>query len=115
MVLTRLNVFKVLRRRVGLLPVCSVRYENGPDLDIGNSPVLHSLPDGGSIVVAGTKDGKVFALEPDKRAPCYRAAGCGGSIASIGPTIANGMLFIGSGYGVISGNVGNVLPALGIE
>ncbi len=39
----------------------------------------------------------------------------GGSIASIGPTIANGMLFIGSGYGVICGNTGNVLLAFGIE
>ena len=41
--------------------------ENGPDLDIGNSPVLRQLPDGKSIVVAGTKDGKVFALDPDKK------------------------------------------------
>jgi len=41
--------------------------ENGPDLDIGNSPVLHLLPSGKSIVVAGTKDGKVFALDPDKK------------------------------------------------
>ena len=39
----------------------------------------------------------------------------GGSIASIGPTIVNGMLFIGSGYGVISGNTGNVLLAFGVE
>jgi polyvinyl alcohol dehydrogenase (cytochrome) len=40
---------------------------NGPDLDIGNSPVLHTLPGGKSIVVAGTKDGKLFALDPDKK------------------------------------------------
>src|ERR1700683_499014 len=198
--------------------------DNGPDLDIGNSPVLHSLPGGKSIVVAGTKDGKVFALDPDKKGavvwqtkvadnppgtPMFRLSGIvwggafdekaayygatgggitaiqlttgeklwqkslaepgkrvnngaaatalpgvvfiagtdgklhalatadgseiwsyatsrsfdtvnkveakGGSIASIGPTIANGMLFIGSGYGVISGNVGNVLLAFGVE
>jgi polyvinyl alcohol dehydrogenase (cytochrome) len=198
--------------------------ENGPDLDIGNSPVLHSLPGGKSIVVAGTKDGKLFALDPDKKGavvwqtkvsenppgtPLFRLSGIvwggafdekaayygitgggitaiqlttgerlwnkplaeagkrvnngaaatampgvvfiagtdgklhalatadgseiwsydtsrsfdtvnkveakGGSIASIGPTIANGMLFIGSGYGVIGGNVGNVLLAFGVE
>ncbi len=198
--------------------------ENGPDLDIGNSPVLHSLPGGKSIVVAGTKDGKLFALDPDKKgavvwnthvvdnppnAPVFRLSGIvwggafdekaayygltgggitaiqlttgeklwnkplaepgkrvnngaaatamegvvfiagtdgvlhalksadgteiwsyntsrsfdtvnkveakGGSIASIGPTIADGMLFIGSGYGVISGNTGNVLLAFGVE
>jgi polyvinyl alcohol dehydrogenase (cytochrome) len=198
--------------------------ENGPDLDIGNSPVLHSLPGGKSIVVAGTKDGKLFALDPDKKGavvwqtkvvdnppgtPLFRLSGIvwggafdgraayygqtgggitaiqlttgeklwnkplaepgqhvnngaaatamegvvfiagsdgkihalksadgtevwsyatdrpfetvnkveakGGSIASIGPTIANGMLFIGSGYGVIGGPTGNVLLAFGIE
>jgi polyvinyl alcohol dehydrogenase (cytochrome) len=196
--------------------------ENGPDLDIGNSPVLHALPGGKSIVVAGTKDGKLFALDPDKKgaivwdthvvdnppgAPVFRLSGIvwggafdekaayyglsgggitavqlttgeklwhqalsdpskrvgnaaaatampgvvfiagtdgklhalatadgseiwsydtdrsfdtvnkveakGGSIASIGPTIANGMLFIGSGYGVIGGPTGNVLLAFG--
>src|ERR1700678_1655343 len=198
--------------------------ENGPDLDIGNSPVLRQLANGKSIVVAGTKDGKVFALDPDKKGavvwqakvadnppgtPMFRLSGIvwggafdekaayygatgggitalqlttgeklwhkdlaepgkrvnnaaaatampgvvfiagtdgklhalatadgseiwsydttrsfdtvnkveakGGSIASIGPTIANGMLFIGSGYGVTSGNTGNVLLAFGIE
>ncbi len=198
--------------------------ENGPDLDIGNSPVLRQLPDGKSIVVAGTKDGKVFALDPDKKGavvwqakvadnppgtPMFRLSGIvwggafdekaayygatgggitaiqlttgeklwhkdlaeqgkrvsnaaaatampgvvfiagtdgnlhalstadgkelwvydttrpfetvnkveakGGSIASIGPTIADGMLFIGSGYGVTSGNTGNVLLAFGVE
>ena len=198
--------------------------ENGPDLDIGNSPVLHDLPGGKSIVVAGTKDGKLFALDPDKKgamvwqttvgnnppgtpmflyngivwggafdekAAYYGQTGGGitaiqlttgeklwhkalaepgkrlnnaaaatalpgvvfiagtdgklhalatkdgaeiwsydtahsfntvnkveahgGAIASTGPTIANGMLFIGSGYGVIGGNTGNVLLAFGIE
>lgn len=39
---------------------------NGPDLDIGNSPVLRTLPDGKSVVVAGTKDAYVVALDPDR-------------------------------------------------
>ena len=39
---------------------------NGPDLDIGNSPILRTLPDGKSVVVAGTKDAYVVALDPDK-------------------------------------------------
>jgi len=184
--------------------------------------VLHSLPGGKSIVVAGTKDGKLFALDPDKKgavvwnthvvdnpagAPVFQLSGIvwggafdekaayygltgggitaiqlttgeklwnkplaepgkrvnngaaataiegvvfiagtdgklhalksadgaeiwsydtnrsfdtvnkvdakGGAIQSIGPTIANGMLFIGSGYGVIGGPTGNVLLAFG--
>ncbi len=39
----------------------------------------------------------------------------GGSIGSIGPTIAGGMVFIGSGYSVTSGTPGNVLLAFGTE
>ncbi len=38
----------------------------GPDWDIGNSPILRTLPGGRRVVVAGTKDGNVFALDPDK-------------------------------------------------
>jgi len=36
----------------------------------------------------------------------------GGSIDSAGPTIAGGMLFVGSGYGLYGGQAGNVLIAL---
>lgn len=39
----------------------------GPDLDIGNSPVLRTLSNGKRVLVAGTKDGNVFALDPDKK------------------------------------------------
>jgi polyvinyl alcohol dehydrogenase (cytochrome) len=38
----------------------------GPDWDIGNSPILRTLEGGKRILVAGTKDGNVFALDPDK-------------------------------------------------
>jgi polyvinyl alcohol dehydrogenase (cytochrome) len=38
----------------------------GPDWDIGNSPVLQRLPNGRRMVVAGTKNGDVFALDPDR-------------------------------------------------
>jgi polyvinyl alcohol dehydrogenase (cytochrome) len=37
----------------------------GPDADIGNSPVLRSLPGGKRVLIAGTKDGDLFALDPD--------------------------------------------------
>ena len=39
----------------------------------------------------------------------------GGSMGSAGPTVANEMLFVESGYGAIRGNPGNVLLALGAE
>jgi polyvinyl alcohol dehydrogenase (cytochrome) len=40
---------------------------NGPDQDIGNSPILKTLADGKSVVVFGTKDGHVIALDPDNK------------------------------------------------
>lgn len=40
--------------------------ENGPDLDIGNSPILKTLANGKRVLVAATKDGNVIALDPDR-------------------------------------------------
>ena len=40
---------------------------NGPDQDIGNSPILRKLADGKSVVVFGMKNGAVIALDPDKK------------------------------------------------
>ena len=40
---------------------------NGPDQDIGNSPILRKLADGKSIVVFGMKNGAVTALDPDRK------------------------------------------------
>ena len=198
----------------------------GPDLDIGNSPILKTLPDGKRILLTAAKDGRVFALDPDKKGALLwmtnaapppppgakgfaRLGGIvwggaadnnnvyyglssggmsalklttgekvwytplakpgtrvnnaaavsaipgvafvagsdgvlhalstadgkiiweyntarefdtvnkvpakGGAINSIGPTIVNGMLFIGSGYAVSGNNVGNVLLAFSLE
>jgi len=39
----------------------------GPDADIGNSPILSTLADGRRVLIAGTKNGDVFALDPDNR------------------------------------------------
>jgi polyvinyl alcohol dehydrogenase (cytochrome) len=38
---------------------------NGPDMDIGNSPILVALPHGRRVLFAGTKSADVFALDPD--------------------------------------------------
>jgi polyvinyl alcohol dehydrogenase (cytochrome) len=38
----------------------------GPDFDIGNSPILVTLPGGRRALFAGTKSGEVVALDPDK-------------------------------------------------
>jgi polyvinyl alcohol dehydrogenase (cytochrome) len=37
----------------------------GPDYDFGASPILHALPDGRRVLMAGNKSGQVFAHDPD--------------------------------------------------
>ena len=37
----------------------------GPDMDIGNSPILTTLPNGKRALLGGTKSADVFALDPD--------------------------------------------------
>jgi polyvinyl alcohol dehydrogenase (cytochrome) len=39
----------------------------GPDYDFGAPPVLVDLPSGRSLVLAGQKSGRVFALDPDRQ------------------------------------------------
>ena len=39
----------------------------------------------------------------------------GGSIGGHGPAIAGGMLFMGSGYNILTATPGNVLLAFGVE
>lgn len=39
----------------------------GPDYDFGASPILHTLPDGGRVLLAGQKSGQVFAHDPDRQ------------------------------------------------
>jgi polyvinyl alcohol dehydrogenase (cytochrome) len=80
----------------------------------------------GAIFIGGT-DGKLHALSASdghelwsfdtaKEFPTVNQVPAhGGSIGSIGPTIAGGMVFIGSGYSVTSGMPGNVLLAFGLE
>jgi len=57
----------------------------GPDLDIGNSPILKSLPGGKRVLLVGTKQGHVIALDPDNNGKLlYRVS------AATGQAIAEG-------------------------
>ena len=38
----------------------------GPDLDIGNSPILQTLPGGRRVLATATKNGEVLGLDPDR-------------------------------------------------
>lgn len=76
----------------------------------------------GAVFIGGT-DGKVHALATADGKELWsfdtakefqtvnQVAAKGGSIGSAGPTIAGGMVFVGSGYNVASGTPGNVLLA----
>jgi polyvinyl alcohol dehydrogenase (cytochrome) len=80
----------------------------------------------GAVFIGGT-DGKLHALATDDGHELWsfetsrefttvnQVPARGGSIGSIGPTIAGGMVFIGSGYSVASGTPGNVLLAFGVQ
>jgi polyvinyl alcohol dehydrogenase (cytochrome) len=49
----------------GPQPSAACPKNNGPDMDIGNSPILVALPSGRRVLLAGTKSADVFALDPD--------------------------------------------------
>jgi len=51
----------------------------GPDMDLGNSPILKSLPNGKRILIAGTKGGDVFGLDPDNKGALLWRVNVGGA------------------------------------
>ena len=57
----------------------------GPDMDIGNSPILKTLPNGKRVLIGGTKSADIFALDPDNNgALLYRINATGGAIGGGG-------------------------------
>jgi polyvinyl alcohol dehydrogenase (cytochrome) len=79
------------------------------------------------VLFIGGSDGKLSALSTDVGrllwqfdtqrdfATVNRVPAHGGSISSGGPVVANGMLFVGSGFGVVTGTPGNVLLAFSVH
>ncbi len=75
------------------------------------------------VVFVGGSNGRLWALSSADGHPLWSydtaqtfstvnaVPAHGGSIEAPGPTVAGGMLFVGSGYGVVSGTPGNVLLA----
>jgi polyvinyl alcohol dehydrogenase (cytochrome) len=94
------------------------------DHKVTHSAAVTIIP--GVLFVAGS-DGRVWALSSiDGRAlwsfetahafdTVNAVPAHGGSIVSAGPTVAGGMLFVGSGYGVVNDSPGNVLLAFGVR
>ena len=77
------DVFVSGCRLKGENPNCAA--QPGPDYDIGNSPILATLPQGRRAIVVGQKSGMAWALDPAKRGAViwqYRA-GAGGALGGI--------------------------------
>jgi polyvinyl alcohol dehydrogenase (cytochrome) len=51
----------------------------GPDMDLGNSPILKTLPNGKRVLIAGTKGGDVFGLDPDNKGALLYRINVGGA------------------------------------
>jgi polyvinyl alcohol dehydrogenase (cytochrome) len=91
-----------------------------PESRVSYAAASSTIP--GAVFIGGT-DGKLHALSSSDGHELWsfdtardfttvnNVPAHGGSIGSIGPTIAGGMVFIGSGYSVTSGMPGNVLLA----
>lgn len=86
--------------------------EQGPDADIGNSPILKTLANGKRLVIAGMKNGIVFALDPDnKGAKVWQV--------NVSPNPLSGILWGGTAddttvyYGLSGGGVAAVQIATG--
>jgi polyvinyl alcohol dehydrogenase (cytochrome) len=91
---------------------------------VTHSAAVTAIP--GVLFAAGT-DGRLWALSTSngqllwtfETARTFDTVNSvpahGGSIVSAGPTVAGGMLFVGSGYGVVSDSPGNVLLAFGVQ
>lgn len=51
----------------------------GPDMDIGNSPILKTLPNGKRVLIGGTKGGDVFGVDPDNSGALVFRVNVGGA------------------------------------
>jgi polyvinyl alcohol dehydrogenase (cytochrome) len=71
----------------------------------------------GTLRAFAAKDGKIIWEFKTNRPyeTVNGVAGKGGGLGGPGPTIVGGMMFIGSGYDILSGATGNVLLAFGPE
>jgi polyvinyl alcohol dehydrogenase (cytochrome) len=91
----------------------------GPDMDIGNSPILKTLPNGKRVLLGGTKSADIFALDPDNGgALLYRINATGGPTG--GGRGGRGSIVWGGAaddrhayYGLGAGGVAAIRPATG--
>jgi polyvinyl alcohol dehydrogenase (cytochrome) len=91
---------------------------------VAHSAAVTAIP---GVVFLGGTDGKLWALSSSDGHTLWSfdtarsfdtvnaVAAHGGSFVAAGPTVAGGMLLVGSGYGVVMDKPGNVLLAFGVD
>jgi polyvinyl alcohol dehydrogenase (cytochrome) len=94
------------------------------DNKVTHSAAVTAIP---GVVFVGGSDGRLWALassdghalwsfETARPFDTVNAVPAhGGSLIAPGPTVAGSMVFVGSGYGVVTDQPGNVLLAFGVE
>jgi polyvinyl alcohol dehydrogenase (cytochrome) len=115
--------------------LAAVRLDNGErlwftplnstkDQVINHGAATTVIPD---VAFVGGSEGKLFAVSTADGRELWRydtartfdtvnkVAAKGGSIMAPGPTVAAGMVFVGSGYSTVAGQPGNVLLAFALE
>ena len=56
----------------------------GPNDDVSGSPILHTLPDGRQILIAGQESGRITALDPDHKGAVLWVAQAGDAMSGQG-------------------------------
>ena len=96
----------------------------GPRCNAAQAAAISVIP---GVVFSGSNDGALRAYSTQNGAILWETdtnrefetvngvAAKGASMLGPGPVIANGLLFVSSGYGAFGGRAGNVLLAYGIE
>jgi polyvinyl alcohol dehydrogenase (cytochrome) len=89
-------------------------------MDVGNSPLLATLPDGKRLLLAGTKSADVVALDPDNKGSLvYRVNAAGGPINVTGRAARGSIVWGGAAdgqqvyYGAGAAGLVAVKPASG--
>jgi len=111
-------------QRVWFSPPTSPKCGSGRGCNAALSAAITALPE---IIFAGSNDGAlraytvkdgtvVWEFDTNKDFDTVNGVPAkGASINESGPTVAAGMVFVNSGYGVLGGRPGNVLLAFGTD
>ena len=103
--------------RLWMNPLDSANRERFMSASTGIPGVIFQGSSTGKLHALSTRDGhELWSFETQREFDTInRVRAKGGSIMSAGAVVADGMVFVGSGYGVAGGTPGNVLLAFAAD